>query len=397
MLKVLKKGKTVKFINFIMAFLAMKKHNILASVLVLLFTSQFLMKAYSTPIELSYDDGEFDYGWSNFYPYAAAVKFSPPSASWKIEAIRIHAACFIKGNEIFYVQIWDKNLNTIYSSSFYLSKVFKNATLDWYTVELPSVVVSGDFYLVVVPMFTLDGSQLWISVDKDFPISNNSYIVDASTHAILLNLNSTSSKPGNFMLRAVGEPSTLTPEIKLSSVEVNENYTTIVFTYLGEPRSLGARLIKQDGSFVELNVTRSGENLIVKVGDQGTLNVFVVTQNSEIVGTSVRVEDKLRMLYKSLLTNYTVLKEKLYEANEKINSLEKENDDFKSKLRDSGYVINILEKQVYELTDNVTKQSQEISKLNKDVEGLQNENKILLAVVVLLVAFLVIKKFGLKK
>jgi len=65
----------------------------------------FIHRTSAAPLELSYDDGEFDYGWSNFYPYAAAVRFSSPSTSWKIEAIRVQGVCFLKGSSIFYVQI----------------------------------------------------------------------------------------------------------------------------------------------------------------------------------------------------------------------------------------------------------------------------------------------------
>ncbi|MBO3809801.1 MAG: hypothetical protein FGF50_09455, partial [Candidatus Brockarchaeota archaeon] len=132
-----------------------------------------LLKAHASPFELSYDDGSAEYGWSDFYPYAAMVRFTPPSQSWRITAIRLHATCILRGPApVFYVQIWDSGLNTRYWSSFLLSEVFANNTLDWHTIKLPNVVVTGVFYVVVVPMFTLDGSQLWISVDNNPPFSN---------------------------------------------------------------------------------------------------------------------------------------------------------------------------------------------------------------------------------
>ncbi|MEM3466608.1 MAG: hypothetical protein QXU11_03435 [Thermoproteota archaeon] len=115
---------------------------------------------------------------------------------------------------LFYVQIWDKGLNTKYWSAFILGKVFANNTLDWYTIQLPNIIVTGVFYVVIVPMFTLDGSQLWISVDSDPPFSNNSFIVDVSEHTILTSLNATSKRRGDFMIRVVGEP---TPTLLNSS------------------------------------------------------------------------------------------------------------------------------------------------------------------------------------
>ncbi|MEM4229216.1 MAG: hypothetical protein QXZ66_05610 [Thermoproteota archaeon] len=50
-------------------------------ILALALLSVFLStpKAYASPFELSYDDGRADYGWSDFYPYAAMVRFTPLS------------------------------------------------------------------------------------------------------------------------------------------------------------------------------------------------------------------------------------------------------------------------------------------------------------------------------
>ncbi len=50
---------------------------VLALVLLSALLPGFL-KAYASPFELAYDDGSADYGWSDFYPYALAVRFSPP-------------------------------------------------------------------------------------------------------------------------------------------------------------------------------------------------------------------------------------------------------------------------------------------------------------------------------
>ncbi|MEM2914348.1 MAG: hypothetical protein QXH91_02945, partial [Candidatus Bathyarchaeia archaeon] len=118
----------------------------------------------------------------------------------------------------------------------------------------PNVVVSGEFYVVIVPMFTLDGSQLWISVDDDAPVANMSFIVNMDTHTILTSLNATSSRPGDFMVRVVGEPAATPSELRLSSIEVGEEETTVTFTYPGDIMSVGARLVKWDGGFTEENI-----------------------------------------------------------------------------------------------------------------------------------------------
>jgi len=88
----------------------------LISLVVLLILLPGSLKASATPFELANDDDNADYGWSDFYPYAAAVRFSPPSQSWRITAIRLHGVCILRGAQVFYVQIWDAGLNTVYWS-----------------------------------------------------------------------------------------------------------------------------------------------------------------------------------------------------------------------------------------------------------------------------------------
>ncbi|MEM3647010.1 MAG: hypothetical protein QW334_02560, partial [Thermofilum sp.] len=174
-------------------FLAMGGNvRLILAIALLPFLLTGFLKASATPFELSYDDGGHDYGWSDFYPNGAAVRFSPPSQSWRITAVKIYATCILRGPaSLFYVQIWDAGLNTVYSQPFFFNMVFRNATLDWYTVEVPNVVVKGVFYVVIVPMFTLDGPQLWLSVDDDPPIGNMSIIVDVDKHVPLVSLNAT--------------------------------------------------------------------------------------------------------------------------------------------------------------------------------------------------------------
>ncbi|MGB9718145.1 MAG: hypothetical protein ACPL4E_06865 [Thermoproteota archaeon] len=163
-----------------------RRVRLILALALLLFLLTGLLNASATPFELSYDDAGHNYGWSDFYPSCAAVGFSPPSTAWRITAVKIHAACILRGPaSLFYVQIWDAGLNTVYSQPFLFNRVFRNATLDWYTLEVPKVVVKGVFYVVIVPMFTLDGPQLWLSVDDDPPIANASFIMDAGRHASL--------------------------------------------------------------------------------------------------------------------------------------------------------------------------------------------------------------------
>jgi regulator of replication initiation timing len=250
-------------------------------------------------------------------------------------------------------------------------------------------------------MFTLDGSQLWISVDNDPPVANMSFIADVDKHAVLASMNATSKKPGDFMVRVVGEPTPTPPELKPSSIDVGGDETIMVFTYPGEVMSMGARMLKWDGSFVEQNVTRDGQNLVVRVRDEGVLNVFIVTPSSEIIGTSIRLETGLRTIYKSLLTNYTVLKTSSDEMRRQLNSLLEENEKLRIQVRDSGYAISVLQKQVWGLMENITRQNQQIAELNRSIEKLRLENTVLLALLIVSVAVppivLTVKKLRMRK
>jgi regulator of replication initiation timing len=285
--------------------------------------------------------------------------------------------------QVFYVQIWDAGLNTVYWSSFLLSNVFKNATLDWYTIGLPNVVVTGDFYVVIVPMFTFDGAQLWISIDDDQPISNSSFIVNVDDHTIHASLNASGKRPGDFMVRVVGEPVQTLPELKLSSIEFKEDETIAAFTYPGESLSFRARLIKPDGSFIEENVTRVGENLVVKTGGEGLLNVLIVTSGYETIGFSVRLENSLRKLYRDLLANYTALKRNIGDMLRQIDSLRKDNEDLRLQLSQSQTLMRIQDDRINELLGNVSSLSSELEKARAEASGLRGEKTLLSAGLIL--------------
>ncbi|MGC8831452.1 MAG: hypothetical protein ACP5PQ_02595, partial [Thermoproteota archaeon] len=63
----------------------MSKHIRLVLTIALLSTvPSSPLKAYASPFELAYDDGDFDYAWSDFYPNGAGVRFTPPALPWRI-------------------------------------------------------------------------------------------------------------------------------------------------------------------------------------------------------------------------------------------------------------------------------------------------------------------------
>jgi len=170
-----------------------------------ILTSSSTLKVNASPSELRYDDGRFDYTWSDFYPIAAAVKFSPPSQTWSVVEVIFYGVCILPKNPVgeFRIQICDERLNPVYQASYPFSSSFvnKNATFDWYGIKMPGVTVKGDFYVLILPCLTLDGPKLWVGVDDDEPIGNMSFTVDAIKHEVIRCWDATSEMPRNFMVR----------------------------------------------------------------------------------------------------------------------------------------------------------------------------------------------------
>ncbi|MBO3842020.1 MAG: hypothetical protein FGF48_06340, partial [Candidatus Brockarchaeota archaeon] len=199
-------------------------------------------------------------------------------------------------------------------------------------------------------------------------------------------LNASSKRPGDFMIRVMGEPAPTPPELRLVSIEVGEEETILAFNYPGETVGFGARLFKSDGSLTEENVTRVGEKLIVRVRGQGTLNVFIVTPSYETLGASVRLETGLRSLYEALLANYTVLKRSNDDMAVQIGLLSKENEDLRLRLNQSQALIRLQDARISELLVNVSTLRVELDNAKAEASSLRSLNTLLTAGLVVAIA-----------
>ncbi|MEM4168701.1 MAG: hypothetical protein QXY99_01290, partial [Thermoproteota archaeon] len=187
----------------------------------------------------------------------------------------------------------------------------------------------------------------------------------------------TSKRPGDFMIRVVGEPAPTPPELRLSSVNVGEDETILTFNYPGETVGFGARLVKPDGSFEEENVTRVGESLIVRVRGEGLLNINLVTPGFETIGISVRLETGLRSLYNELLANYTVLKHSNDDMAWQIGSLTREKEDLRLQLNQSQALVRLQNDRIEELLANVSTLREELSNVRAEASRLRGLNTLL--------------------
>ncbi|MEM3648160.1 MAG: hypothetical protein QW506_03230, partial [Thermoproteota archaeon] len=163
------------------------------------------LKAQASPFELSYDDGSFDYAWSDFYPNGAAVRFTPPALPWRITGVVFYGLALERGgNMLFTLEVRDQFFNLVYTKQYATFQFFKNGTFGWANIPLPNLTVNGDFYVCIYPCFSLDATQLWIGVDDDPPISDRSLLVDREEGRIVRVWDENSGRPKNFMIRAEG-------------------------------------------------------------------------------------------------------------------------------------------------------------------------------------------------
>ncbi|MEM4229341.1 MAG: hypothetical protein QXZ66_06250 [Thermoproteota archaeon] len=181
------------------------------------------LKAYASPFELAYDDGDFDYAWSDFYPSGAAVRFTPPASPWRITSIVFYGLALERGgNMLFTIEVRDQFFNLVYTKQYATFQLFKNGTFGWANIPLPNITVNGDFHVCIYPCFSLDATQLWIGVDDDPPISGRSLLVNREEGRIVKTWDEESSRPRNFMIRVEGMQSVSIANVGVSSIRVGE-------------------------------------------------------------------------------------------------------------------------------------------------------------------------------
>lgn len=325
------------------------------------------VKVHGAPSELYYDDGGPDIGWSDFYPIAAAVRFSPPSQSWKIEAVRLHGVCYLRGEDSdFVLEIWDEKLNAVYHAKLSLCQTFEgeNSTLDWHTVEVPDVLVAGDFYVVVAPCLMLDGPQLWISVDDDQPVENRSSLVNVSDHKVIGSLGTKGLISGDFMIRVVGGLAPLPPELRIVSVEFGTDKTTLEFRLSGG-RIVGANasLVRAGGDEEACAVSLEDDHcLLVYAPGSGTLDV-IVTTDSGTVGTSLELGCDLRYSYQETLRELSILMAQNETMGKRVDALEREKLKLLEELNATRLNAKYLLEDIDDLNRDITAKESEIESL----------------------------------
>ncbi len=138
-------------------------------------TASFLpfKEAKAAPVELYYDDGSPDFGWSALQGIEHAVRFSlqPSWCSAQILTVRYH----IWGTpSTFRVHVYDEDGTTDLTTPF---DVTPGGT-GWFDVDLTArnIVVTGDFFIVIE---FLSSARPTIGVDDTSPIDLRTYSREA--------------------------------------------------------------------------------------------------------------------------------------------------------------------------------------------------------------------------
>ncbi|MBO3808319.1 MAG: hypothetical protein FGF50_01820 [Candidatus Brockarchaeota archaeon] len=214
------------------------------ALLILLVLAQ-TSHAYPDPgLSLRYDDGGAECFWSDYYPNGVAVKFTPPALRWRITAVLIYGFAVVKGEKSFIIEVRDSGFNMVFKAPIPISNYFKNATLDWAKVPLPSIVVKGGFYVCVYPMLEPNGTQLWIAMDND-TIPDRSFLIDCYRQEM------GKFDGGNVMTRVEGEEATDLAEIILDSIFVEEETLRVLFRVIATSNITDVNAALQTGSLTE--------------------------------------------------------------------------------------------------------------------------------------------------
>ena len=154
--------------------------------------------------ELKYDDGTADdiYGVGRSPGTGHLTHFTPPVTPFLISEINIYGRLYGSGYEDleFTVEVWDKRHKIIWSVS-YLHTAKFTLNPEWVTIEVPYVLVSGDFYVHVFTCTPYTGG-LFIGYDSSIPNEHSEFTsnwrIDRSSKA------AKSNSRINWMIRVVG-------------------------------------------------------------------------------------------------------------------------------------------------------------------------------------------------
>jgi hypothetical protein len=263
-------------------------------VLTLALLSVFLLtplSIHASFFEIAYDDGDFDYAWSDFYPSGAAVRFTPPALPWRITSVVFYGLALEKGgNMLFTLEVRDQGFSLVYTKQYATFQFFENGTFGWARIPLPNLTVNGEFYVCIYPCFSLGATQLWIGVDEDPPISNRSLLVDREEGRIVKTWNVESGRPRNFMIRVEGAQAVSVASIGVSSIRIGEQNIEVRLNIASSQPVVNVEGILKHGLTWDPCPLTIEENIYVaRLPGPGNLTVNVKTMNA-MFGATLNIQ-----------------------------------------------------------------------------------------------------------
>jgi hypothetical protein len=263
-------------------------------VLTLALLSVFLLtplSIHASFFEIAYDDGDFDYAWSDFYPSGAAVRFTPPALPWRITSVVFYGLALEKGgNMLFTLEVRDQGFSLVYTKQYATFQFFENGTFGWARIPLPNLTVNGEFYVCIYPCFSLGATQLWIGVDEDPPISNRSLLVDREEGRIVKTWNVESGRPRNFMIRVEGAQAVSVASIGVSSIRIGEQGVEVRLNIASSQPVVSVEGILKHGLTWDLCPLTIEENTYVaRLPGPGNLTVNVKTMDA-MFGATLNIQ-----------------------------------------------------------------------------------------------------------
>jgi len=278
----------------------MVKHVCLVLALTLLSTL-FSTHVYASPFELAYDDGDFDYAWSDFYPSGAAVRFTPPALPWRMTSVVFYGLALERGgNMLFALEVRDQDFSPVYMRQYATFQFFENGAFSWARIPLPNLTVNGEFYVCIYPCFSLDATQLWIGVDEDPPVSNRSLLVDREEGRIVKAWDVGSGRPRNFMIRVEGAQAVSIASIGVSSIRIGEQDIEVRLNIASSQPVVNVEGIIRHGlTWDPCPITLEDNAYVARLPEPGNLTVNVKTMSATF-GATINVQVEVWKAYLEL-------------------------------------------------------------------------------------------------
>ncbi|MBO3798539.1 MAG: hypothetical protein QW491_01640 [Thermoproteota archaeon] len=369
----------------------MSKHVWL--ILALALSSTLLLnplKVYASPFELAYDDGSFDYAWSDFYPSGAAVRFTPPALPWRITGVVFYGLALERGgNMLFTLEVRDQYFSLVYTKQYATFQFLKNGTFGWARIPLPNITVNGEFYVCIYPCFSLDATQLWIGVDEDPPISGRSLLVNREEGRIVKVWDEKSGRPRNFMIRVEGAQAVSIASIGVSSIRVGEQAIEVRLNIASSQSIVSVEGILRHGlTWDPCSIILEGNAYVARLPEPGNLTVNVKTMDSTF-GATLNIQVEIWKAYSELRNRVGMLEE----SNETLTHLVEELSSKVVELNTSVVELNALNRVLEERWLNSLSRmhtlNNTLATVRSEAEALRGENNVLRIVCIILASLFV--------